>query len=329
MNDEPSSSSSGARANHDLDIPQEAAPTAAELAERRKKNRQMFNRKRGDLLDDLVRNLDILVYAELSTIYYMDCSFLRFLFRAFVQFMFLTLKQPPFPEQPGNRPVIAPLITSNLICLLVHFFSSAPEAGEATRGYLHGGLAMDFIGQKGPTSKVHLIILDMLVVALQLTHMAAMMARKRSRDAASIPTPPAVGSTPQPVSSAPPASVQQQDIESEERGVHRADLGTDIEMQTLNASGSAAPEPSATSDTLAATTAPRSDAHIFDAFNSGQIVLADLEIWKHIKEKWHMVKDMRVNAETSQSQASNLRAELAGRFLRLRIGTDALRQSIQ
>jgi hypothetical protein len=327
MNDEPSSSSSGARTNHGLDIPQEAAPTAAELAERRKKNRQMFNRKRGELLDDLLRTLDILIYAELSTIYYMDCSFLRFLFRVFVQFMFLTLKQPPFPEHPGNRPVIAPLITSNLICLLFHLFSSAPEAGETTRGYLHGGLAMDFIGQKGPSSKVHLIILDLLVVTLQFTHMAAMMARKRSRNAANVNAPPAVSVNPQPVSSAPPAGVQQQDIESEERGVHRADLGTDIEMQTLNASGSTAPESSA-SDTLAATTAPRSDAHIFDAFNSGQIVLADLELWKHMKEQWHMVKDLRANADTSQYQTDNLRAELAGRFLRLRMGTDALRQSI-
>ena len=49
-----------------------APPTAAELVERRKKNREMFNKKRGELLDDLLRNLDILIYAELSTIYYME-----------------------------------------------------------------------------------------------------------------------------------------------------------------------------------------------------------------------------------------------------------------
>lgn len=32
----------------------------------------MFSRKRGELLDDVLRNLDILVYAELSTVYYME-----------------------------------------------------------------------------------------------------------------------------------------------------------------------------------------------------------------------------------------------------------------
>ena len=329
MNDEPASSSSGAHGNHDLDDhPQEAAPTAAELAERRKKNRQMFNRKRGDLLDDLLRNLDILIYAELSTIYYMDCSFLRFLFRAFVQFIFLTLKQAPFPEHPAERPVIAPIVFSNLLCFLIHFFQSPPEAGEATRGYLHGGLAMDFIGQKGPTSKMHLLLLDLLVLGLQLTHMAAGMARKRVREASSVTTPPAVGGNPQPVSSVPPAGVQQQDIEAEERGVHRADYGADIEMQPLNPSGTTASPSISTTDPLLATTAPRTDAHIFDAFNSGQIVLADLDFGRSMKEQWHMAKNFRANASASEYQSRTLRAELAGRILRLRMGTDALRQSI-
>lgn len=75
MNDEPASSASTATPlappNHTEDgasIPS----TAAEVAERRKKNRENFNRRRGDLLDDLLKNLDMLVYAELSTIYYME-----------------------------------------------------------------------------------------------------------------------------------------------------------------------------------------------------------------------------------------------------------------
>lgn len=51
---------------------QDVLPSAAGVEERRNRNRQMFNRKRVELLDDLIRNLDILVYAELSTIYYME-----------------------------------------------------------------------------------------------------------------------------------------------------------------------------------------------------------------------------------------------------------------
>ena len=75
MSDEPSSSAAAASngigaSNHapEQDVPLEAA----QLAEKRKKNRQLFNRKRGELLDDLTQNLDILVYAELSAVYYME-----------------------------------------------------------------------------------------------------------------------------------------------------------------------------------------------------------------------------------------------------------------
>lgn len=48
------------------------APTAAQVEERRKYNRDMFNKKRVHLLDDLIYNLDLLVYAQLSAIYYME-----------------------------------------------------------------------------------------------------------------------------------------------------------------------------------------------------------------------------------------------------------------
>lgn len=189
---------------------------------------------------------------------------------------------------------------------------------------------MDFVGQKGPSSKVYLLVLDMLVLGLQITHMATGMVRKRLKQASNATTPPASGGNPQPVSSQPSAGVQQQqDIESEERGVHRTDYGADIEMQTLNSSGTAANETtSSASEILMATTAPRTDAHIFDAFNSGQIVLADIDLWKHTKEQAHMIKNYRANAENSQLQNRTLRAELAGRLIRMRMGTDALRQSI-
>lgn len=74
MNDEASSSAaaSGSRHHADAQYAAEAAPTAAEVKESRNKSRLLFNKKRGELLDDLLRNLDILIYAELSVIYYME-----------------------------------------------------------------------------------------------------------------------------------------------------------------------------------------------------------------------------------------------------------------
>lgn len=78
MNDEPGSSAAAASSSRvAFDLPtdgaqQDGAPTAAQIQERRKNNRDMFNKKRGQLLDDLIYNLDMLVYAQLSAIYYME-----------------------------------------------------------------------------------------------------------------------------------------------------------------------------------------------------------------------------------------------------------------
>lgn len=78
MNDEPAPSAvapSSSRVANELpthDTNQDGEPTAAQVAERRKKNRDVFNKKRGQLLDDLLYNVDILIYGQLSAIYYME-----------------------------------------------------------------------------------------------------------------------------------------------------------------------------------------------------------------------------------------------------------------
>lgn len=78
MNDEPASSAAAAsssRVANELptdDARQDGEPTPAQVDAQRKKNREMFNKKRVFLLDDLLYNLDVLVYAQLSAIYYME-----------------------------------------------------------------------------------------------------------------------------------------------------------------------------------------------------------------------------------------------------------------
>ena len=72
MNDVDAAASSSRALNHPTHNPQDGAPTAAQIEKRRKENRDTFNRKRGQLLDDLIYNMDVLVYAQLSAIYYME-----------------------------------------------------------------------------------------------------------------------------------------------------------------------------------------------------------------------------------------------------------------
>lgn len=72
MNDEPSSSDrAGPSGNHDTTV-EDGVPTPAQIAARKKKNRENFSVRKGELLDGLLRNIDLLVYAELSAIYYME-----------------------------------------------------------------------------------------------------------------------------------------------------------------------------------------------------------------------------------------------------------------
>jgi hypothetical protein len=81
--------------------------------------------------------------------------------------MFLNPKPSVDPPMPQQRPHIGAIFGPNITCMLLHVFTSRPEAGETMRGYLHGGVILDLIGQKGPTSKLHLVLLDILVFILQ------------------------------------------------------------------------------------------------------------------------------------------------------------------
>ena len=245
-----------------------------------------------------------------------------------MQFMYLTPKPPPLPTHPSSIPVLPPLLSANIFCIILHLWFHPASAGEATRGYLHGGLLMDFIGQAGPSSKIHLVLLDLLVLALQLTHMSAYMLKNRLKENAT--------SNVQATTSTQSAPASRQDIDAEERGVIRSDEQQDIEMESLSATGMAIePEPASNQDAEDASerdallnpVAPRTDVHIFDAFHSGQIVIADLDLRKSINGQVQLVKEFRTDPEAPGGMSS-LRSELASRFLRMRMGADALRQTV-
>ncbi|PWY70367.1 DUF1746-domain-containing protein [Aspergillus sclerotioniger CBS 115572] len=128
-------------------------------------------------IDRLLRDLDILIYCELSALYYMDCSITLFSLRAIIQLIFFTPKSPPF-EPTRNQPFITAILGSNIFCMLFHHFCTRPEASEATRGYLHGGILIDFIGQKAPIPLARLLFLDFLVLGLDLIMLGLIVERR-------------------------------------------------------------------------------------------------------------------------------------------------------
>nr|POE49529.1 dsc e3 ubiquitin ligase complex subunit 4 [Quercus suber] len=244
-----------------------------------------------------------------------SCFFWRFFLRVMVQFVMLTPKPSMLPDAPSeNKPFIGAILGSNVLCIILHAIQDAPSAGEATRGYMHGGLAMDFIGQKGPTSRIHLLLLDLLVVFLQLLQLSVHITLQRLKESSS--TPRADVRRP---------AVPTQTLDSEERGVRRSAEIQDIEMQNLNPSRTE-PDPLLQADgpmnsitteqeTVPSPPAsvPRTDANISDAFNSGQIVIADLDIQQTVREQfWSFQLESAENAEHTR----DVRANITGQLLR-------------
>lgn len=241
--------------------------------------------------------------------------------RSLVQFVLLTPKPPTFVQPPDQQPFVGAVLVANIFCIALHIWFSPATGTEATRGYLHGGLAMDFIGQKGPTSRITLVLFDLLVMALQFIHLTAHITRKRLKDGAA----PTTTTTTTPPTQQTPAPSTGQDLDSEERGVrHSTELEQqdDIEMQTLNPSGHTERATTVTDEDdntnerdalLASAPPPRTDIHIFDSFHSGQIVLADLNIWKTIREQfWAYQKS---TAEQRDARRASYRAQLTSRLM--------------
>ncbi|CAK7215259.1 hypothetical protein SCUCBS95973_002421 [Sporothrix curviconia] len=193
---------------------------------------------------DMMSQLDMLVFAELCALYYMDTSFFRFFLRAVAQSFFLSPKAEDFAiALDARKPHVLAILVPNLLCILAHSLGALPTASEANRGYLHGGVVIDFVGQTAPTSKLGLVLLDLVVLVVQCLMLAMHTEREKMRRlvtpirtilataAAAAMTTPAVAAanaaviraggtpSPPPAAAANPPAATLQDHDAEERGV--------------------------------------------------------------------------------------------------------------
>jgi hypothetical protein len=151
-----------------------------------------------------------------------------FAIRAIVELIFFTPKAPPF-EPTRNQPYVAAIIASNLICMIFHAFLLRPEAGEETRGYLHGGLFIDFIGQI-PVSVPRLLSFDLLIFFVDIIMLALIIERVKIIGSSTPATAPDTNTAVDESSEA--AASQPQDHDAEERGVLREEDGDETSPPT-------------------------------------------------------------------------------------------------
>lgn len=81
-------------------------------------------------------------------------------------------------REPTVHAYFARLIGLNVLIAGLHLYFQTLHPGEATRGYAHGGLILDFIGQKGPSSKMQLVLYDFVILVLQLIYLDVFRARR-------------------------------------------------------------------------------------------------------------------------------------------------------
>lgn len=152
-----------------------------------------------DILKELLETLHIAIIVTISAIFYFDTFSLIYVFRLFAQTNLQT-----------NGVRLA--FFSALIAIATHLFHSVTKPEGFYEKYNYGGLLVDFVGEK-PTSRLKLVTLDFMVLALQVLYLALHYKQ-------------ATLNTKELSESAPT-----QDLDAEEAGISRAQQAVSIETE--------------------------------------------------------------------------------------------------
>lgn len=213
----------------------------------------------------------------------------RFILRSVGQYMYLTPKDETFPFlMPASRTHVVLVILPNLLCMLLHLFTSLPVGPEYFRGYMHGGMVIDFVGQKPPTSRLYYLLADLLILAVQCLMLTVHTEREKLR--VTLKTfRPLIPELAQEVAAAPTI----EDLDAEERGLSRELSGVsatneteDIELQPLRQSNEGEDGTEQNGDS-----SPQRDvsdeepsrSHLSDLLSSGNAVLGEYHVVHSIR----------------------------------------------
>ncbi|EFY88647.1 hypothetical protein MAC_05265 [Metarhizium acridum CQMa 102] len=286
-----------ADADVDGDVDGNGGPQSRSRRRRRRKTKKDRNpglAKKLSFVTHLLKTLDLLAFAELSGLYYMECSMFRFLLRAIGQYMYLTPKDEAFPFlMPASRVHVLLVVVPNFICIFLHLFTSLPRGPDFHRGYQHGGLVIDFVGQRPPTYRLYYLLADFAILAIQCLMLTVHTQREQLRVMLRTFRP----ILPEIAEDLEAAVRSLQDLDAEERGVllhtpsgtaaaaaatTNVDSGGGIEMREANGLHQAgeASEQTGEAETLLreSTSEGSSRAQLADIMNSGNAVVGEYYI---------------------------------------------------
>lgn len=238
-----------------------------------------------------------------------------------VELIFFTPKASPF-EPTRNQPFVGAIIASNLFCMIFHAFFINPDVSENTRGYLHGGIFIDFIGQK-PVPVLRLLSFDLLIFLVDFVMLALIV--ERVKTAGTDSTPPITTQTTSEASASngQPQS-EEQDHDAEERGVMRDTENTaesdsdppvaDIDEDVNNERTTLLAEPGESSSGQISR-----GWHPLDMFSAGQIMIMNMGFFDTIRDQWrHSTTPRRTTGYAPSPEAATFLRQRFG----LQVGTD-------
>lgn len=216
-------------------------------------------------------------------------------------------------QHDDHKPWLPLTLACFAINFLLHMTYPAPSAGEETRGYLHGGLMIDFVGQLGPTSKWKLAGLDICILLLQLVmvsvHVKRRQARKTVAQASAGSTETTTDDEESAQQPAQDTAAPEQDADAEERGVlRRTDTLSDIGV-----------DPDEEDALLSSPEGVQTDA--LDILISGQCIIGDFSLIDTLIEehnKYQAFRQTRNEGGTTSSLSPTALRQLQN--IRMRFG---------
>ena len=250
------------------------------------------------------------------------CSLFHFILRALPHWFFFTPKPSVFPPVPAHSPFISIIFGPNILCMLLHLLFAPPAAGEATRGYLHGGLLIDFVGQQSPVGRWKLVILDLLILGLQILVFGVTLERTKIKR-----IDESMGNT------AELAEQERQDHDFEERGMLRPDSSIidDVPLQDLQSSSARRNinigDEERDDSLRQENTIETENQHPLDRYYTGEHIIAQLNLVDIVRTQWQISGR---NIHPPDASASGVRAAVvaaaARRTLSYRINVGSQRR---
>lgn len=142
-------------------------------------NSSVLYKRKKFFLGELRQTVYMAGYVILLIIYLRDISMLRLVLRAglhqvvsdpYSPYRFANTVVPDKQKRATTRFLLMNVLGLNVFCIMVHLVFGVYSLSLSMDNYLHGGLSVQFIGERLPSSRLELVALDLLVFAIQLIH---------------------------------------------------------------------------------------------------------------------------------------------------------------